>query len=73
MIQFNDFLRTLANVRCVSNDDDRMPVAVQICKQLEDDALVLGVQIAGRLVRENEARMVDQRASDAHALLLAAR
>ena len=58
--------------RVMRDDDDRRALLVQLAKQVEHDLLVLFVQVAGRLVSEDELRAVDERAGDAHALLLTA-
>ena len=44
-----------------------------LAQELEDLAAGLGVEVAGRLVREDDGRLRDQRAGDRDALLLAAR
>ena len=43
-----------------------------MCEQVKNDAGVALVQVAGRLVGENDRRGVGQGAGDGHALLLAA-
>jgi hypothetical protein len=45
---------------------------VKIRQQRHDDGLVDGVEVAGRLVGEDEGRLIDQGAGDADSLLLAA-
>jgi len=45
---------------------------VQFPENLDDDGFVSFVEIAGRLVGKNDLRLIDQRARDGHALLLAA-
>jgi hypothetical protein len=63
----------LADRRSVRHHDDRVALGVKFAQQAQDDFLVGFVEIAGRLVRENQLRMIDQRAGHCDALLLAAR
>jgi hypothetical protein len=57
----------------VRGDDDRRSGAVDPVQQLHDPDRGLGVEVAGRLVGQQQRRVVDERARDADALLLAAR
>ena len=50
-----------------------LPGGVQVPQQVGDDLLVGLVEVAGGLVRQQNRRVVDQRACDADALLFAAR
>ena len=56
----------------VGGDDHRRPGAVDAVEQLHDPDRGLGVEVAGRLVGQQQRRVVDERARDRHALLLAA-
>ena len=50
-----------------------MPVlAVELAEELHDLVAGLRVEVAGGLVGQDQLRVVDQRAGDGHALLLAA-
>ena len=62
----------LADRRRVRDHQDRVAFGVKFAQQADHDFLVGFVEIAGGLVRENQFRMIDQRASHGHALLLAA-
>jgi hypothetical protein len=57
----------------VGGDDHRGARAVDPVQELHDPDGRLGVQVARRLVGEQERRVVDERAGDRDALLLAAR
>src|SRR5439155_3652770 len=52
---------------------DRRAVRVELLEQLHDLLPLARVEIAGRLVREDQGRLVDQRARYGHELLLATR
>ena len=57
----------------MGDDDDRAPVRVQFRQDGQHFLAAAAVQGAGRLVRQDDAGVVHQRAGDGHALLLAAR
>ena len=60
--------------KVVSDDDDAVALLVrQPLKQRKDNLTVLGVQVAGRLIRKDDAGAGNQRSGNRHALLLAAR
>ena len=60
-------------VEVVRHHDDSQPVvAVQVAEQLDDLAAGVGVEVAGRLVGEQDARPVDQGPGDGGPLHLAA-
>ena len=64
----------LGGVRIVRDHDDGLAVlAVERLQQVEDLVAGLAIEIAGRLVAEQQRRIGDDRARDADALLLAAR
>ena len=51
---------------------DRVAFLMQFAEKIEHDLFVHFVEIAGGLVRQNQLGVIDQRARDRHALLLAA-
>jgi hypothetical protein len=51
---------------------DRGAFAVELLEELHDFLALVGVQVAGRLVREDQLRIGDDGARDADELLLAA-
>ena len=57
----------------VRGDDDRRAARVDLAEQIHDFERQIGIEVAGRLVGEHELRVVDERARDGDALLLAAR
>ena len=58
--------------RVVRGDDHGRPREVDAVQQLHDPDRGLGIEVAGRLVGQQQRRVVDERARDRHALLLAA-
>ena len=54
------------------DDEDRLLLAVQVEQQLADGLGGVAVEVAGRLVGQQQDRLVDQRPGDGHALPLAA-
>src|SRR5205085_9666719 len=60
------------NLRVGDLDNGRAPL-VQLLEQLHDLLALTGMQVPGRLVRENDLRVGDDGACDGHELLLAAR
>ncbi len=61
-----------ADRRRMGHHQNRVPAVVQLVQQFEHDVLVGFVEIAGGLVGQNQLGLIDQRARDGHALLLAA-
>jgi len=61
------------NVRIVRNHEDGVPGIVQLAENLQHDGFVDFVKVAGGFVGENQLGLVNEGASDSHALLLAAR
>ena len=53
-------------------DDDRRPKPVKLDEQPQETSREARIDIAGRLVRQQQFRANDQRASDRRALLFAA-
>ena len=66
-------LRAPGDVGLVGDDDHGDAGLVQLLEQLDDLLGGAAVERAGRLVGEDDMRVVDQRAGDRHALLLPAR
>src|SRR5215510_1356194 len=62
----------LGDVMFVRHDDDRVAALVQRVEQLHNLLRGLRIEVAGRLVGENNRRTVDQGAGDGHALSLTA-
>jgi len=59
-------------VAVVRGDEHRRAAQVRAVEDLHDLARQVGIEVAGRLVGHDDHRVVDQRAGDGHALLLAA-
>ena len=59
------------NLLVVCDHDNRPSLRVKLPEQVKHAGLVFGVQFAGRLVGEDDARVVRQRTGDGHALPLA--
>ena len=64
--------RRMSSRSCVATID-RRAARVDLTEQIHDLERQIGIEIAGRLVREHELRIVDERARDRDPLLLAAR
>ena len=60
------------DVWVVRDHQNRVACMVQLAKNFQDDLFIGFVEIAGGLVGQNNFRLIDQRAGDGHALLLAA-
>src|SRR5581483_78528 len=60
------------NHRIVGDHDNGPPLLVELAQQAQYDFLVLRVEVAGRLVGKDDFGIVDERAGDAHPLLLTA-
>ena len=74
VIQLDRSIARPANeIQIVRRHDDRGARGVDVAQQLEDAARRPLVQVSGRLVRDQDERIVDERARDRHALLLSAR
>src|SRR5688572_7115729 len=57
VLQPHHAVRALGDLGVVGDDDDRGAVALQLGQQLEDLGLGPGVEVAGRLVGEQEQRI----------------
>lgn len=55
----------------MGDHDDGVPLGVKAFEEFDDDSLIGGIEISGRLVGEEDGRVVDEGAGDADALLLA--
>src|SRR5688572_1843502 len=73
VLEANDSLAVRRDVGLVRDDDDGLPVAMQLVEQTQDLDARLRVEVARRLVGEQDRRVRDERARDRHALPLAAR
>src|SRR5579862_7279277 len=74
VLQANHFLKVFHYVRVMRDQQERMlPVRANLAKQLQNRCAVLGIEAAGRLVRQYQGRRVGQRAGDGDALLFADR
>ena len=68
----DDPLGVLGDVVLVGDHDDRLAGVVELAEHLHDLVAGLGVEVAGGLVGQDDVGVVDQRAGDRDALLLAA-
>src|SRR4051794_19750369 len=68
----DDPLGVLGDVVLVGDQDDRLARVVEPAEHVHDLVARLGVEVAGRLVGQDDVGVVDQRAGDRHPLLLAA-
>src|SRR4051812_16176847 len=68
----DDALRFLRDVVLVRDHDDRVAARRELAEEVEDFAAGLRVEISGRLVGEQQRRLVDQRACDRDTLALTA-
>ena len=66
-------MRVGGDVGLVRDEDDRVAGLVEPLEQRHDFDAGLRVEVAGRLVGEQDRRVVDERARDRDALALAAR
>jgi hypothetical protein len=64
--------RDRGNLGVVRDQHDGAALAAEFAEQAQDGLASVGVEVARRLVRENDAGVVHQGARDGHALLLAA-
>ena len=73
VLEPHDSLTVRGHIRLVRHDDDRLSVAVQLIEQRENLDARLRIEIARRLVGQQDRRIRDQRTRDRHALPLPAR
>src|SRR5678816_1116387 len=73
-IEIDGVARVGGSVRIVRDHDNRLAVlAVERLKKTEDFIARFAIEVARRFIAEQQCRIGDDRARDAHALLLAAR
>ena len=72
VMQFDAAVGQAGDYGVVRDHHDGASLAMQFAQQAQDDLFVDRIQIAGGLVGQNDFRIVDQGARDAHPLLLAA-
>src|ERR1700674_137000 len=70
-MQFDAAVGQTRHYGIVRHHDDGASLLVELAKQAQDNFFVRGVEVAGGLVGKHDLRIVDEGASDAHALLLA--
>ena len=63
----------LDQLAIVRRDEHGGAARVDVAEQVHDLERQVGIEIAGRLVGQHQLRLVDERARNGHALLLAAR
>ena len=68
----DDAPRMPGDVLLVRDDNDGVALLRELLEQRHDFLAGLGIEIAGRFVRQQDGRLVHQRAGDGHALALAA-
>src|SRR5712672_3877485 len=71
--EFDTAIGLTGYVRIVRNHEDGVPGIVQLAENLQHDGFIDFVEIAGGFVGKNQLRLVNEGASDSHALLLATR
>ena len=57
----------------MGRDNDRGPSCIDLTHEIHDFQRQIRIEVAGRLIREDDQRLVDQRSGDGDALLLTAR
>ena len=70
--EFDAAIRLLRDVRVVGDHEDGVASAVEFAEEADDDFFVGLIEIAGGLVGKDELGLIDERAGDGDALLLAA-
>ena len=66
-------MRKLRDISFVRHEHDGIALGVQMVEERHDLLAGLGVEIAGRLIGEDDRRMIDQGTGDGYALALAAK
>ena len=72
-MQFDATVGQTRDNRIVRDHDDGASLLVEFAQQAQNNFFVYGIEVAGGLVSEHDFRIVDERARDANALLLASR
>ena len=70
--QMHGAARVRGDVPLVRDENDGVAALVKVLEQRHDFFAGFGIEIAGRFVRQNDRRIVHQRAGDGDALALAA-
>ena len=73
VLQFDAAIGLTRDVRVVRDHQNRVTRAMQLAEQFHHDGFVFLVEVAGRLVGQNQLGLIDQGASNRHALLFATR
>ena len=68
----NDAVGVLGDVRLVGDENDGVALSVEVVKQTHDFVAGAGVEVAGGLVGEDDAGMIDEGARNGDALALSA-
>ena len=71
VLESDDSLRMLGDVLLVGDDDDCLPFPVEPLEDGHDLLARSGIQVAGRLITEDDRRIVDESPRDSDTLLLA--
>ena len=69
----DDTVGVIGDVTLVSDQNDRVSFRAKLIEKFHDLDTGLGIEVSGRLVCENDRRMVDERACDRDTLALAPR
>ena len=72
MCEFDAAVGETPDGRRVRHHQNRVAFRVKFAQKAEHNFLVGLVEVAGRLIRQNQIGMIDQRAGHGHALLFAA-
>ena len=72
-MQFDAAVSQARDDRVVRDHHDSAFLLVELAQQAQDDLFVLRVEVAGWFVGQDDLGIIDQRACNAHALLLTAR
>ena len=72
MFQTHDPLGDFANLWVMRHHNQTRTFFMQLAEQIQHDIFVGFVQIAGRLIRQNQRRRIDKSTSDTHPLLFTA-
>ena len=72
VIEEDSPVREPADERVMGYEENRLPIGMKLLKDVEDHRFVLGVQVAGWLIGQDQFRLIDQGSGDGDPLLLAA-